>query len=153
MLRDTLLSIHLFGAIAWVGAGFFQLYLGRLFLAQKGSVLEAPLIRIVYGSDFVVFAATVLVFLAGIGLAICEGYWFFTTLWLGVKQAIMLVVVAIVVFIFPAARQLNIAIGKLPPGSGPANDEIRGLYRSLEPWYWLMRLLAVAAVLLAIWRP
>lgn len=153
MIRNTLLSIHILAIITWIGAGFFELYLGRRFLGAKGTVLEAPFIRIVYGSDLVVFGATNVAFVAGIAMAIYEGYWFFTVLWLGIKQAIMLIVIAIVIFIFPTAMKLNAAINLLPDGPGPASDDARDLYRKLEPWYWLMRVLAVIAVLLAVWRP
>lgn len=74
-------------------------------------------------------------------------------LWLGIKQAIMILVIVIVAFIFPTAMKLNAAIKLLPAGPGPVTDEIRELYRKLEPWYWIMRILAVVAVLLAVWRP
>lgn len=153
MVRDTLLSIHILAIIAWIGAGFFELYLGRRFIAENGTVIEAPLIRIVYDADLVVFGATVVAFVAGIAMAIYEEYWFFTVLWLGIKQAIMILVIVIVAFIFPTAMKLNAAIKLLPAGPGPVTDEIRELYRKLEPWYWIMRILAVVAVLLAVWRP
>jgi hypothetical protein len=143
----------LLSIINWIGAGFFELYLGRVFIAAKGEPTEAPLIRIIYGSDLVVFGATILAFAAGIAMAITEGYWFFTVLWLGLKQAIMLIVVAIVIFILPTAMRLNAAIQNLPPGPGPASEDVRALYGKLEPWYWVMRILAVFAVLLAVWRP
>jgi hypothetical protein len=48
---------------------------------------------------------------------------------------------------------INGVINALPAGPGPASDEMRSLYRNLEPWYWLMRVLAVGAALLAVWRP
>ncbi len=153
MIRNTLLSIHILAIITWIGVGFFQLYLGRRFLAAKGTVLEAPLIRIVYGSDLVVFGSTIVAFATGIALAIHESYGFFTVFWLGTKQAIMLLVIVIIALIFPMAMKLNAAINALPQGPGPATEDIRALYRKLEPWYWSMRVLAVIAVLLAVWRP
>jgi len=106
-----------------------------------------------HGADLVVIVATVLAFAAGIALAAYEGYWFFTVLWLGIKQAIMFAVIGIVAIIIPTAMKLGAAVGKLPPGPGPATEEIRALYRRLEPWYWLMRILAVVALLVAVWRP
>lgn len=153
MVRDTLLSIHILAIITWIGAGFFELYLGRCFLAERGTVVEAPLIRIVYNADLVVFGATVVAFVAGIAMTIYEDYGFFTVLWLGTKQAIMIIVIGIVAFIFPTAMKLNAAIKLLPAGPGLVTDEIRELYRKLEPWYWIMRIFAVVAVLLAVWRP
>ena len=153
MVRNALLTIHVLSIIAWIGVGFFELYLGRRSMAASGTALEAPLLRMAYGADLVVFGATLLAFAAGISMAIYEGYWFFTVLWLGIKQAIMIVVLVVVIGIFPTAIKLNAALKGLPPGPGPATPEIRALYRRLEPWYWLMRVLAVCAVVLAIWRP
>ena len=147
MIRNALLSVHLLAIITWIGVGFFELYLGRRFLATKGSPVEAPLIRIVYNSDLVVAAATLTAFAAGIALALYEGLGFFQQLWLGAKQAIMIAVVLVVIAIMPTAMKLNAAINALPPGPGPATDEVRAIYLKLEPWYWLMRLLAVCAVL------
>jgi|HubBroStandDraft_1064217.scaffolds.fasta_scaffold1068214_2 hypothetical protein len=65
----------------------------------------------------------------------------------------MIVVVLVVIGILPTAMKLNAATNALPPGPGPATEEIRAYYLRLEPWYWLMRVLAVVAVLLAIWKP
>lgn len=82
-----------------------------------------------------------------------EGYGFFHPLWLGAKQAIMIVVVLVVAINLPTVMKLNAATKALPPGPGPATDEIRACYVKLEPWFWLMRILAVVALLLAVWRP
>jgi hypothetical protein len=65
----------------------------------------------------------------------------------------MIAVVLIVAGIIPTAMKLSAAINALPPGPGPATDEIHAIYRRLEPWYWVMRVLAVCALLLAVWRP
>lgn len=125
MIRNPLFSIHILGVIGWIGVGFFQLYLGRRFLAERGSVLEAPLIRIIYSADIVVAVATLLVFATGIAMTILEGRGVFTPLWLGALQAIMLIVVAIVAFIMPMTMKLNRAIGALPPGPGEVTQDIR----------------------------
>lgn len=152
-LREILLTIHLLANMVWIGFGFCELWLGRLFLAQDGSQAEAPLIRFIYRCDLVVFIATLTAFAAGTAMALLLGWGFFTHLWLGVKQAIMFGVLGVVVFILPTALKLGASIGALPPGPGPATPEIRSLYLKLEPWYLVMRVAAVIAVVLAIWRP
>jgi hypothetical protein len=153
MMRNALLSVHLLAVIVWIGVGFFELYLGRRFLASRGTPVEAPLMQIVNTSDAVVAVATTTAFAAGIAMALHEGYGFFHQLWLGAKQAIMIAVVLVVIGIAPTAMKLTAATNALPPGPGPATDGIRAYYLRLEPWYWLMRILAVVAVLLAIWKP
>ena len=37
MIRNLLLSVHLLAIIVWIGVGFFQLYLGRRFLAARSA--------------------------------------------------------------------------------------------------------------------
>ena len=152
-LRESLLTVHILANIIWIGFGFFELWLGRMFLATEGSQTEAPLIRLIYRSDVIVFIATLIAFAAGTGMALTLGWGFFTHVWLGIKQAIMFGVLTTIVVILPRALRLGALVGALPPGDGPATAEIRTLYRWLEPWYFLMRAAAVVAVVLAVWRP
>lgn len=151
--REFLLTVHILAVIIWIGFGFFELWLGRIFLSKPESFEAAPLIRIIYRSDILVFAATLTVFAAGVTQTILFNWGWFTTLWLGLKQAIMISVLIIVVFILPGAFRLNAQINALPDGPGPASSDIVASYRKLEPWYWIMRLLGLCAVVLAIWRP
>lgn len=152
-LREVLLTVHLLAVIVWIGFGFFELWLGRAFLRLSGTPAGAPLIRLVYRSDVVVFIATLAAFAAGIAMALTLGWGFFQHLWLGIKQAIMIAVLVVVAVILPTALKLGGRVADLPEGPGPATPEIVGLYRRLEPWYLIMRLAAVAAVVLAVWKP
>lgn len=152
-MREFLLSIHILGVIVWLGAGFYELWLGRLFLRSGGSVAEAAMIRAVYRSDVVVFAATLVVFGAGIAMAIVLGWGFFQHFWLGIKQALALLVLALVAWIFPTALRLGAQIDALAPGDGPVPDELKRTYAWLEPRFLAMRVIGVIAVLLAVWRP
>ena len=86
-------------------------------------------------------------------MSLLLGWGFFNEFWLGIKQGIMLVVLGVVLIILPRALQLGALIKALPDGPGAVTLEIRAVYRWLEPWYLAMRLLAVAAVVLAVWRP
>lgn len=152
-LREILLTIHLAAAVIWIGFGFCELWLGRLFLSQEGSPAEATLIRFIYQCDLAVFISTLVSFAAGVAMALLLDWGFFTSLWLGVKQAIMLGVLGVVALILPTALKLGALINQLPSGPGPATPEIRAIYQRLEPWYLTMRLFAVAALVLAVWRP
>ncbi len=153
MLRSILLSVHLLAVIAWLGGGFYELWLGRLLLRSRGSAAEAVLIRAIYRSDLVVFGATLLVFVAGATMAVLLDWGFFTHFWLGVKQAIALVILLIVAWILPKALDMGRQIAALPPGDGPIPPALRASYAWLEPRFAIMRILGVVAVLLAVFRP
>ena len=151
--REILLTIHLLAIIVWIGFGMCELWLGRLFLRSQDADSEAPLIRFIYQCDLAVFIATLVAFAAGTAMSLLLGWGFFNSPWLGLKQGIMFAILAAVASILPAALRLGALIRELPPGPGPATVEIRAIYRRLEPWYLVMRLAAVAAVVLAVWRP
>ncbi len=151
--REPLLTIHVLAIIVWIGFGFFELWLGRIFMKGDGGAAEAPLIRLVYRADLIVFIATLTAFASGTAMALLLDWGFFQNTWLGIKQAIMFAVLAIVLFILPPALKLGALIAALPEGPGPATPEIKAQYARLEPWYVAMRIAAVAAVVLAIWRP
>jgi hypothetical protein len=153
MIRSLLLSAHLFAVIVWLGGGFYELWLGRLFLRANGSVAEAALIRAIYRSDLVVFGATLLVFIVGAIMAVVLDWGFFTHFWLGMKQAIALIILAIIARILPTALHLGKLIDAMPQGDGPAPFAVKQTYARLEPWFATMRVLGVVAVMLAVFRP
>ena len=152
-LREILLTIHIVAIIGWIGFGFCELWLGRLFLRSSDTPVEAPLIRFIYNCDLFVFISTLVAFGTGIAMALFLGWGFFTRLWLIVLQSIMIGVLGVVVIILPSALKLGSLVNALPAGPGPATPDIRKLYRWLEPWYLLMRLAAVVAVVFAVWKP
>lgn len=153
MIRSLLLSVHLLAVIAWLGGGFYELWLGRLFLRANGSNAEAALIRAIYRSDLVVFGATLLAFIVGATMAVVLDWGFFTHFWLGVKQAIALTILVIVAGILPTALRLGKQIDAMPEGDGPVPLAVKQTYARLEPWFAIMRILGIVAVLFAVFRP
>jgi hypothetical protein len=158
MLRNLLLTIHVWAIAAWIGAGFLELYLGRRFLATEHGLPEvkreaATLLRLTYQADLGVFAATLAAFGAGLAMTFIFEWGFLTgPLWLTIKQVIMLGVLATVILILPRALRLGGIIGSLPKGAAEVPAEGYAIYRRLEPWYLAMRLLALLAAALAIFR-
>lgn len=153
MIRSLLLSVHLLAVIVWLGGGFYELWLGRVFMRSNGSTAEAALIRAIYRSDLVVFGATLLVFIVGVVMAVVLDWGFFAQFWLGMKQAIALIILVIVVGILPTALRLGKQIDAMPQGDGPVPPAVKQTYARLEPWFATMRVLGVVAVLLAVFRP
>jgi len=158
MLRNLLLTIHIWAVAVWIGAGFLELYLGRRFLDSERASPErrkesATLLRLTYQADLGVFAATLIAFAAGLALTFSFEWGFLSgPLWLTIKQSIMIAVLGMVVLIFPRAIKLGGVIKALPEGASEVPEAAYSLYRSLEPWYLFMRLLAVTAVALAVFR-
>lgn len=151
--RELILTVHLIAVIIWLGFGFFELWLGRIFLSDPNAPQAAPLIRIIYNADIVVFMSTLVAFGAGILQTHLFGWGWFETIWLGIKQSIMVGVLLIVAVILPMAFRLNARIKELPEGPGPASPEVVRTFKWLEPWYWAMRIAGLVAVVLAVWRP
>ena len=94
-----------------------------------------------------------LVAITGVLMSWFVGWGFFTALWLSIKQAIMIGVIAIMVGYAGRFRRIAQAIDALPPGPGPGTPEIRQLLRSIHLPVLAMRLGALLAVGLAVWRP
>jgi hypothetical protein len=153
LIHALLLSVHLLGVAFWIGLGFAQLYVGRQFRLARGTDLEAPLLRLTLRLNGWVIAATLTAAAAGVGLAVVTGLGFFHQLWLGAKQAIMLAVFAMAAAIGPAAARVGRTAALLPPGPGPASEAARIDLERMLPWEVAMRVAAVAALLLAVWRP
>ncbi len=150
--REILLTIHILAVVVWLGFGFFELWLGRIVLSDPQSSTGAPLIRIIYQSDVVVFIATLIVFGSGLLQTALFGWGWFATLWLGAKQAIMITVLVSVALILRRALGLGTLIEAMPPGPGPASEEVITAYRQLEPWYWFMRILGLVGLVSAVWK-
>lgn len=151
--RDVLLTIHIFGVIVWLGFGFFELWIGRIVMSDPTAASAAPMMRLAYRADIFVFLATLVVFAAGITQTLLFGWGWFATLWLGVKQGLMIAILVAVAIIFSKATRMGALIGDLPDGDGPITPEIVKAYGGLEPWYWGMRLAGAFAVIFAVAKP
>jgi len=151
--REIFLTLHIFGVIVWLGFGFFELWIGRIVMSNPDAQSAAPMMRLAYRADIVVFMATLLVFAIGIAQTVLFGWGWFGTLWLGVKQSLMIAILVMVAVIFPHATGIGKLIGKLPDGDGPVTPEITKAYGWLEPWYWTMRLAGAVAVVFAVAKP
>lgn len=154
MLRNVLLSVHLVAVIAWLGVGLYELFLYREIRRARGTPLEVSLIQIYGRYSSVVALATLVVAAAGLLMSLLLGWGFFQQLWLGLKQAIMLLVLLDMALLVPTFRRAYAEIALLSTGEGIAALErcrttLENVHRHVLP----MRLGALVAVLLAVWRP
>ena len=153
MLRNTLLTIHLFAVILWLGGGAYELYVAQQAKRYRGTAVELPLLRMVATTGPVVAVSMVLVAVTGALMSWLLDWGFFQVFWLGAVQAIMAVALCIMFSILRPYYRAGELMRALPPGPGEATDEIRAILARLDPWILSMRIGALVAAVLAIWKP
>jgi hypothetical protein len=152
MLNDFILAAHVLAAIVWIGFGFYELWLGRFFLANWDNPLGAPLARFIHRSDLAALIATMVVFLTGGAFALMHLDRLTHELWLILKLGLITAVLGVVSFSLQPSLDLGRMINALPAGPGPVTAEIHDSYRRIEIWNLLMRTLAVIAVLVSLFH-
>jgi len=153
MLRSALLTVHLLAVILWLGGGAYELYVARQARRYRGTPVELPLLRMVASTGPVIAVAMVLVAVTGVVMSWLLDWGFFRVFWLGAVQAIMGVALVIMFSILRPYYRAGELMRALPPGPGEATEEIRAILARLDPWIVAMRVGALAAALLAIWKP
>lgn len=81
------------------------------------------------------------------------GWGFFTSIWLGAKQAIMLLILAAMVYMVPTFVATAKATAALDRSGGSVPEHTRQLLAKVERYVVPMRIGALVAVVLAVWRP
>jgi hypothetical protein len=153
LVRSSLLSIHLLCVIVWLGCGLYELFVSRDIRRSAGTEAEFHRLATWLRYQEVVPVATVLVAASGVLMSSLLGWGFFTSLWLGLKQALMLGILAGMALVGPRMVRLKRAFLALPEGVTRVPPEIRATFFGAEPWFVAMRVAGLASVLLAGWRP
>lgn len=153
MLRSALLTFHLAGVVLWLGGGAYEFYVAQQARRWRGTAAELPLLRIVASTGPVVAVSMVLVAATGVLMSWLLDWGFFRVFWLGAVQAIMGVALLIMFSILRPYYRAGELMRALPPGPGPATDEIRAILARLDPWIVAMRVGGLVAFVLAIWKP
>ena len=153
MLRNSLLTIHLFSVIVWLGCGLYELFLARELKLARGTRLEVDLARVYLKYAAPVPVATILVVITGVWMSIALGHGFFQSLWLGSKQGLMLFVLIIFASVLPPFMKLQAEIGALPDTAQALSPPAVGLFGRIEPWLVTMRVAGAIAVVFAVWKP
>jgi hypothetical protein len=153
MLRGTLLTLHLLGVVVWLGAGLYELFLDREMGRVRGKPAEVSLARVYSRYGPVVATATLLVAATGALQASLLGWGYFTAFWLGAKQLLMLVVLGILGALLPKFLRMGRVVAAHPEGAGQLSQEARALFERVRPYVLLMRMAALLALVLAVFRP
>jgi uncharacterized membrane protein len=153
MLRGTLLTIHLLAVALWLGGGTYDWFLAREIERSRGSHAEVALARVYVRYGPVIVAAVLLAAVTGALQASLLGWGWFSHFWLGLKQALMLVVLIALAAVMPIFARLGRAVGAVPAGAAELSDEARALFARTKPYIRVMRGCAFAALFLAVFRP
>ena len=153
MLRGTLLTLHILAVVVWLGAGLYDLFLSHEIRRQRGTPAEVTLARVYVRYGPVIVAAALVVAVTGALQSSLLGWGYFQHLWLGIKQALMLVVLGCLAAVFPTFARMGRAVASLPESATELGDEARALFARAEPYILVMRTAALLAVVLAVFRP
>jgi hypothetical protein len=119
----------------------------------RGKPAEVALARVYCRYGPVIAAATVLVALTGVLQSSLLGWGYFQHLWLGLKQALMLLVLGVMGVLFPTFIRIGRAVGSLAGDAPRLPDDIRSLFARAEPYILIMRGAGLVAIVLAVFRP
>jgi hypothetical protein len=139
--------------IVWLGCGLYELLLSRDIRREAGTAAEFHRFSTWFRYQEVIPIATVLVAASGLLMSSFLGWGYFTSLWLGLKQGIMLAILAAMAFVGPRMVRLKREFRALPQIEAVVPAEIRAVFFGAEPWFIAMRVAGLASVLLAVWRP
>lgn len=153
MLRSSLLSAHLLCVIVWLGCGLYELFLSRDIRRAGGTAAEFYRFRTWFRYQAVVPVATVLVAVTGVLMSSLLGWGYFTSVWLGLKQGIMLAILAGMAFVGPRMLRLKRRFMAVHPKHPVVPADIRAEFFAAEPFFLAMRAGGLAAVLIGVWRP
>jgi uncharacterized membrane protein len=118
MARGTLLTFHLLGVVVWLGAGLYELFLDHEIQRARGTPAEVALARVYARYGPVVAAATLMVAATGVLQASLLGWGYFSVWWLGAKQLLMVLVLAILGALLPTFARMGRAVAAHPRRAG-----------------------------------
>jgi uncharacterized membrane protein len=153
VVRSALLTAHILGVIVWLGFGAYELLLSRDIRRARGTQHEIVLITIYGKYAGYVALATLVVAIAGALMSLLLDFGFFSSFWLGTKQVIMLAVLADMVYLVPTFIATAKATSTLAEAGASALEYTRALLAKVERHVIPMRIAALVAVILAVWRP
>lgn len=155
MLRDGLLTLHIFAVIIWMGCGVYERFLHIEIGRARGTAMEVPLLKIYRRYTGVIVFATLIVALTGGLMSGLVGWGFFNPAhpWLSLKQGIMLAILLGMVFMLPDLLRSQRMIKTLPDGGGDQLAAVHALLARLDRREVLIRIGATIAVILAVFRP
>jgi uncharacterized membrane protein len=154
-LFNILLTVHLFAVAFWIGGAIYErIFLAGNIIRNRGTGQEISLLRIMLSTEFIFLGATLLVLLTGIGMSIVSGAGFFHLSWLGLKQAIMImIIIGFMYFIGPRMKKLKDLVKKADMVNGIISDEDYKRLHQMLTGFDVVHAAVLVNFILAIWKP
>ena len=152
-LRAPLLTVHILSVIVWLGCGLYEIFLAREMKRAHGTPFELQLTRLYIKYAPAVPISTLLVAATGATMAVVLDWGFFTQLWLGTKQTLMVAVLIIFASVVPPFYKYTGLVNALPEDAQVLPAETAHIFHSLEKWLIIMRVMGALAVVLAVFKP
>ena len=153
MLRNTLLTVHIFSVVVWLGVGLYDFFVSHEIKKAHDRPEGVLLTRLYQKYIGVAAVGTILVRITGVWMSLALGHGFFQTLWLGSKQGLMLVALATIPILVPLFRQLGDAMDALPDDASALSAEAITALKRIDPPMIVARSAGAIAIVLAVWRP
>lgn len=147
------LFLHILGAIAAFGYGFYAPIFGRAAASepQHGNWYLRAAKRV---SNGVILPVAVTMFITGVLLVVeTGGFRRFEELWLAVSLLIYIAALAVVFFLQRPTLTRVIELTSEPPGPGGPPAEVARLLRRMQLYGLFLLLATIAIVALMIWKP
>ncbi len=161
LARTVLLILHILSAGIWISQAAVALVLGRIIHNFEGKPNELTLWMargMLVGTMGAVGGLGILI--TGFGLIGVDGYGFLglggstTPAWLFIKQAVYLVILAIVFgYIRPASNKVRAQLAAAAQGATTITPELRSINAQLETVGLIQNLLVLVNITLAVWKP
>lgn len=150
-----LVIIHALAAVVWLGgAAYEKLFLVPEIRRAQGTSLELPLLRLVLRPERTIAAVAAVLVVTGVLMTLAKGGGFFQVLWLGLKQAvIILILLGYVAAVGPELRALRADVERAFRSGRKADGSLRRRFRRLLSHLDLIHAGVLLNLILAFWKP
>jgi len=138
----VLLILHLVAVCCWLGGALYErCYIVSGIRREKGSELEAPLLKMMLSTVSFFLTSVLTILITGIIMTIMRNYGFLQWSWIGLKQYIMLgILIAFILYIGPRMAGLGKQLkANLERGEG-VDDGMRSLKNRIVLFLDIMHL-------------
>ncbi|MDF2629924.1 MAG: hypothetical protein K0R39_3755 [Symbiobacteriaceae bacterium] len=149
------LTVHLLGVALWFGGAFYE----RIFVfagvrEHQGSPMELVYTKVMLKTQPFFLVSVLLLLIGGVGMTIFYRLGFLPASWLGIKQGLAIVMVAIFAgYIGPTMKKTEQQVQALGDKAATVTPEIRRNVHNFQLALDIVHVGLVINFLLGIWQP